>query len=198
MGTRHGDRLWITAGVAIVALLGIATWFLAVSPQRTEAADLKSETQTVHARADELRARLVQLQADKVNLTALKRALNARKDALPADSGVPTFLRELQITGNAFRVDVQGFTVGDPAPEETVPEVWALPIQLTAEGTAAHLGQFVTQLQSADQKRAVLIQVADLVSDSEGAAAGAQTLNLTIKAFVAPPAGAGAPTITTD
>jgi Tfp pilus assembly protein PilO len=198
MGARHADRLWMIAGAAVVALLGIATWFLAVSPQRTEASDLKNETETVHAQADDLRARIAQLNADKANLTALKRTLNARQEALPADSGVPAFLRQLQATGTAVRVNVKGFTVGDPAPEEAVPEVWALPIQLTAEGTAARLTQFLTQLQDADQKRAVLIQVTDLASGNDGAAAGDQTLNLTIKAFVAPPAGAGAPTITTD
>jgi type IV pilus assembly protein PilO len=198
MGARHADRLWIAAGAMVVALLAVATWFLAVSPQHADAAALRSDTETARAQADDLRARIVKLTADKASLSVLTKALNARKDALPADSGVPAFLRQLQATGTAVGVDVSGVTVGDPAPEEAVPEVWALPIQLTAEGTAERLGGFLQQLQGSDQKRAVLIQVADLSSFSEGPAAGTLTLNLTVKAFVAPPAGAGAPSITTD
>jgi type IV pilus assembly protein PilO len=198
MGARHADRLWIAAGVMVVALMAVATWFLAVSPQHAEAAALRSDTETARAQADDLRGRIVKLTADKASLSVLTKALNARKDALPADSGVPAFLRQLQATGTAVGVDVSGVTVGDPAPEEAVPGVWALPIQLTAEGTAERLGGFLQQLQGSDQKRAVLIRVADLGSGSDGSATGALTLNLTVKAFVAPPAGAGAPSITTD
>jgi type IV pilus assembly protein PilO len=200
MGTRHADRLWIVAGMAVIALMGVATWFLAVSPQRTEAAGLADQTATSRIQADELRARIVKLTADKAGLSALTKALNASKDALPSDSGVPAFLRQLQATGNEVDVEVSGLTVGNPAPDETVPGVWALPIQLTAEGTVAKLGAFLKQLQGSAQKRAVLIGVANLSSGGEGATGSTDTwsLNLTVKAFVAPPAGAGAPTITTD
>jgi hypothetical protein len=60
------------------------------------------------------------------------------------------------------------------------------------------LGAFLNQLQGADQKRAVLIEAANLSSSGENATAGAQQLSLTVKAFVAPPVGAAAPTVTTD
>ena len=201
MGTRHADRLWMAAGLAVIAVLGAVTWFLAVSPQRTEAADLELQTQAAHAQADDLHARIVKLTADKARLGELTKALQARQDALPADSGVPAFLRQLQATGTKVGVDVSGLTVGDPAPEETEPGVWALPIQLTAEGNAKQLGAFLKQLQGADQKRAVLIEVANLSSDRAAAAVGGTpqlSLNLTVKAFVAPPVGAGAPSVATD
>lgn len=198
MGGRHADRLWIIAGVAVIAVLGVATWILAVSPQRTEAADLRADTETAHAQADDLRARIVKLTADKANLSALKTALNARTDALPDTSGVPAFLRQLQATGTAVDVDVSGVTVGDPSPVEALPTVWSVPIQLTAEGTADDLATFLKQLQGADQQRAVLIETANLGSDNAGATTADLMLSLSIKAFVAPPAGAGTPTITTD
>ena len=194
MLARHINRLWMIAGLAAIALLGLLTWSFAVSPQRSDTAALEEQTRAAHDQADVLRARIVKLKADKANLPALKEDLAARQAALPANSGVPAFLRQLQATGTKVGADISGITVGDPAAVDTLPGVWALPIQLTAEGTPAQLDGFLKQLQGADQKRAVLIEIANLTS--EGRAAGETSLNLTVKAFVAPPAGTT--TITTN
>ena len=200
MGARHADRLWIVAGMAVIALLGVATWFLAISPQRTEAAGLADQTATSHAQADELRARIVKLTADKAGLGELIKTLNAGKVALPADSGVPNFLRQLQATEPAVKVDIENVTIGEPTPEETVPGVWSVTMQLNAQGTVAKLGDFLKRLQSATQSRAVLIEAANLTSGGAATTgtAGDWTLSFTMKAFVAPPVGAGKPAITTD
>jgi Tfp pilus assembly protein PilO len=194
MGARLNDRLWIIGGAAAIALVVVATWFLAISPQRTETADLETRTADAHLQADDLRNRITKLSADKANLPALTKALQAKQAALPSDSGVPAFLRQLQATGSKVGVDISGITVGDPAPETTAAGVWAIPIQLKAEGSEAQLGDYLKQLQGADQKRAVLIQVASLTKTT----GESPSLNLTVKAFVAPPVGAGAPTITTN
>jgi len=58
----------------------------------------------------------------------------------------------------------------------------------------ASLGSFLDRLQSSGQKRAVLVENVTL----EGAEGKELSLNLSVKAFVAPPVGAGAPTVTTD
>jgi Tfp pilus assembly protein PilO len=200
MGARQADRLWVAAGAAVIALLGVITWLLLVSPQLADADGLREQTATARTQADLLRARTAKLKADQARIGELKKERDARAAALPADSGVPAFLRQLQSSGTTVGVDVSGFTVGSPAQEGTVPGVWALPIQLTAEGTATQLGAFLDQLQGADQKRAVLVEAAGLSSDGGDAtgAAAAMRLNLTVKAFVAPPVGAGAPIITSD
>jgi Tfp pilus assembly protein PilO len=197
MRTRHADRLWMIAGVAVIALLAVITWLLLVNPQRTEAADLRDQTSTARDQAGDLRARTAKLAADKARIGELTKDRNTLAAALPSDSGVPAFLRQLQSSGTAVGVDVSGVTVGEPAAEEGVAGVWALPIQLTAEGDATQIGAFLDQLQGADQKRAVLVEAANL-SAGDDADASELSLSLTVKAFVAPPAGAGAPTITTD
>lgn len=200
MDAHHANRLWIAAGMVVIVLLGVLTWFLAVSPQRTEAAGLADQTATSRTQADELRARIVKLTADKASLGTLTKALNAAQVALPADSGVPSFLRQLQTMEPDVQVDVSNVTVGDPAPEETAPGVWSVQLQLSASGTLAKLGDFLKRLQSSTQSRAVLIKAANLSPAGEGGANGGGdwALSFTIQAFVAPPVGAGAPTITTD
>lgn len=199
MRTRHADRLWMIAGAAVVALLVAITWLLLVSPQRTEAADLNDQTDTAITQAAQLRTRTAKLAAAQAKIGELTKTRDTRALALPSDSGVPAFLRQLQASGNAVGVDVSGLTVGLPAEEKTVSGVWALAIQLTAEGTATQLGSFLDQLQDSAQKRAVLIETASLSDGGVGTGAARQmSLSLTVKAFVAPPAGAGAPTVTSD
>ena len=173
------------------------TWFFAVSPQHTEAAALRgSRPQAAHDQADDLRARIVKLTADKANLPTLKQDLERQQAALPADSGVPAFLRQLQATGTEVGVNISGITVGDPAPVETTPGVWALPIQLTAEGSPAQLDGFLKQLQGAGQKRAVLIEAANLTSESD--AARAKPSLRPHRQGVRGSAGRHAPSITTN
>jgi type IV pilus assembly protein PilO len=195
MGARHADRLWLIAGAAVIALLSVVTWFLLVSPAHTEASDLRAEADTTRAQATELRKRTAVLKKEKADLPELEATLAAYQDALPSDSGVPAFLRQLQDSGGKVGVVVSGIRVSAPAPQIDQPGVWALPIQLSATGSAARLGDFLDLLQGADQKRAVLIESAALVTDDE---TKALSLDLAVKAFVAPPVGAGVPVVTTD
>lgn len=200
MRARRMDHLWLIAGVTVVALLVAVTWLRLVAPQRTDAAELREQTATTEMQATQLRTRTAQLAAAQTKIGELTRTRDARAAALPADSGVPAFLRQLQAAGTAVDVDVSGINVGQPTEEKAVPGVWSLPIQLTADGTADRLGAFLDELQGSGQRRAVLIQNAGLSSGggTEAGAARVLSLSLTVKAFVAPPAGAGAPTVTTD
>jgi type IV pilus assembly protein PilO len=195
----HADRLWMIGGAVVVAVLVALTGLVLVAGQNSQADGFHEEIDTALAQAAQLRARTAKLKADQARIGELTRERDALKSALPADSGVPAFLRQMQSSGTALGVDVSGITVGAPAAVEDVPGVWSLPIQLTAEGTAARLGAFLDQLQGAAQKRAVLIETAavDTVGQGTGANQGL-SLALSVKAFVAPPAGAGAPTVTTD
>jgi Tfp pilus assembly protein PilO len=196
MGARHADRLWLAAGAVVIVLVAVVSYFLLVKPKFDETTALREETATAEAQAIDLRKRIVKLEAEKSKLSALKTALAVRQDALPSDSGVPAFLRQLQTSGSKVGVDVSGITVGTAVAEEGVSGVWSLSIQLTAGGSPAELGDFLNQLQGANQKRAVLIETATLSTDGESAAD--QTLSLSVKAFVAPPVGAGAPVVTTN
>jgi type IV pilus assembly protein PilO len=200
MRARQSDRLWLIAGVAVVAVLIAFTWLQLVAPQRTEAIELREQTATTETQAAELRTRTAELAVAQAKIGELTRTRDARTAALPAGSGVPAFLRQLQAAGTAVGVDVSGITVGLPTEEKDVPGVWSLSIQLTADGTANQLGAFLDDLQGSGQKRAVLIQSAGL-STGGGKATGAArvlSLSLNVKAFVAPPAGAGVPAVTKD
>ncbi|AGZ39481.1 type 4a pilus biogenesis protein PilO [Actinoplanes friuliensis] len=204
MGARHADRLWMFAGALVILLLAAVSWFVLISPQYAEAEEIRSQTGTSQDQIVGLNKTIAQLKKDQAKLKALRATLATNQEALPEDSGVPDFLRQLQSSGDKINVNVSGVTVSTPVQVEGTARVWALPITLTADGTPANLGLFLDELQSG-QARAVLIDSANLApnttesdADSGGNEPESMSLNLTVKAFVAPPAGAGAPTVTTD
>jgi len=201
MGTRHADRLWIFGGVAVVLVLAVISWFFVISPKYAEADTVRTEAADTELKTSQLRKRIAELEKDQAKLPEFKRTLQRNRNALPADSGVPDFLRQLQASGDALSVKVGGVNVSAPQLVSGFTTVYALPMTLTAEGTPDNLGSFLRQLQES-QPRAVLIDSANMTSQAEAGAAdgtdaGDTTVNLSLKAFVAVPAGAGAPTITT-
>jgi Tfp pilus assembly protein PilO len=198
-----GARLWKIGGLVVVVVLAVGSWFLLISPKFAEADDVKAQTADTETQLITLRKRIGELKKEQANLTALQAELRKKQKALPSDSGVPAFLRQLQASGVALNVNVTGVSVSAPVQQANLPAVWALPITMTADGSADDIGKFLQGLQSSAQSRAVLIETASLSPQASTAAAvgaasaGATSVNLTLKAFVAPPAGTGTPTVTT-
>jgi Tfp pilus assembly protein PilO len=202
MGARNVARVWLIAGAAAIVLLTVASWFLLISPKFTDAADVRAQVDDTQTQLIALRKKIAGLEDQKSRLSSYKAALKANQRALPADSGVPDFLRQLQGSGEATGVKVSGVSVAPPAQAAGVSGVWQLPITLNAEGNPDKLGEFLNQLQAV-QPRAVLVQSANLTqggaSDTSGTggAATQPSLSLSLLAYVAPPAGSGAPIVTT-
>ena len=201
MGARHADRLWIFGGFAVVLVLAVIGWLFVISPKYADADTVRTEAADTETKIAQLRKRIADLEKDKAKLPEFKRTLERNRNALPSDSGVPDFLRQLQASGDALNVEVGGVNVSAPQLVNGFTTVYALPMTMTAEGSPDNLGSFLRQLQET-QPRAVLIDSANMTSQAEAAAAdgsdaGDMTVNLSLKAFVAVPAGAGAPTITT-
>jgi Tfp pilus assembly protein PilO len=172
------------------------TYFAVVSTTAADTQGLVDQTNTATTQAVKLRREIGDLKAAKKNEAKIRATRDAYRKALPSGSGVPAFLRQLQAQGTDVGVDVSGLTVGVPEEIEGTAGVWSIPIQLIADGTAAKLDDFLEVLQGSSQKRAVLIESGNLSSDSD--TAGAMRLELTVRAFVAPPVGSGAPSVTTD
>jgi Tfp pilus assembly protein PilO len=204
MGARYADRIWMLGGLVAVVLLAVAGWFLLIGPKYAEASDVRTQTADTQTQVISLRKRVNALKEQQRNLPALQAALKAKQKALPSTAAVPAFLSQLQASSSDLGVNVTGVTVGAPLQVAKVTGVWSLPITMTVSGSVGDLEDFLTALQGSDY-RAVLITSAglnpgtsDASADSSGAsaapAADATQLNLSLSAFVAPPAGSGTPT----
>jgi Tfp pilus assembly protein PilO len=198
MGARYADRLWMFAGAAVIVVLTVVGYFFVIGPKYAEADDVRAQADTIETQMVVLRKRIAELEKQKNSLAKYRAALKANQQALPSDPGLPDFLRQLQSSGDDVGVDVSGVTVSAAEQVDGSSAVWALPITLTATGDADGLRDFLDQLQST-QPRAVLVESANLTSSTgDEAASGSDTsISLSLKAFVAPPAGTGAPAITT-
>jgi Tfp pilus assembly protein PilO len=194
MGARHADRLWIVAGAVGTVILVAATWFLLISPTRGRTDDLGRQAADARVALIRQRRDIAALAQKAAQLPRYQATLRSLQAALPADSGVPNFLRYLQESDDAVDVTVTGLSVSAPIQEKGTPVVYALPITVTADGSPVNLGRFLDQLQHA-QPRAVLVQSANLAGKgTTGGASGDMSMTVAMKAFVAP-AGGLAPTI---
>jgi Tfp pilus assembly protein PilO len=179
MGTRHADRLWLYGGVAGAVLLLVVGWFLAIGPMHTEADGLRVQADDTETQIVSLRRRLAELQAQDAKLATYRAALKANQEALPAGTGVPDFLRQLQESGDSVRVDVTSMNIGQPETNTAVPTIFDLPITINADGKAGDLERFLDQMQLV-QPRAVLIESVGISSGE----VGEKALSVSLRAFV--------------
>ena len=180
------DHLWIAGGAVAAALLITLGWFLLIGPTQDDTAAMREQIDTSAVQLITLQSTLRKLNAEKAKLPQYQAELKKYREALPSDGDVAAFLRQLEAAGNAVGANVSNMSVGSPA---TVPgkglTVYALPVTVTADGTAGQLSPFLDQLQQ-NQPRAVLIETANLTGGADRAATDSMSLTLTMKVFVAP------------
>ena len=197
MGARSG-RLWVIGGAALVVLLAVAGYFLLISPKYSEADDVAQQTADTQDQIVVLRHRNAELIKQEKQLPVYAAQLAESQKALPATPGMPDFLNQLQAAGDNVGVAVNGLSVAAPIASTVAGGVWEIPVTLTAVGDADKLSAFLSQLQNV-QARAVLLKSVDFkVGDSGDASSPTKTtMNISLSAFVAPPAGSGTPIVTT-
>jgi Tfp pilus assembly protein PilO len=202
MGARSSGRLWVLGGAALIVLLAVASYFLLIGPKYAEADDVDQQTGATQDQIVVLRKRNAELNKQEKQLPTFLAQLAKSQKALPATAGMSDFLNQLQAAGDNVGISVSGLSVAAPIASTSATGVWELPVTLTAVGDADKLSAFLTQLQNV-QPRAVLIKsvdfkAADATADTSGDAGASQpTMNLSLSAFVAPPAGSGTPIVTT-
>jgi Tfp pilus assembly protein PilO len=190
MGTRHAGRLWATGGVLGAAVLFAIAWFFLISPKNSEASSLRDRADAASLRLPSLQKQLTELRKQHGDLKKYQDQLERDRKALPTESGLSTFLRDLQAAGDSVGVSVGGVSVGAPTQVTAAgARLNALPVTLSANGDTANVNRFLDQLQQV-QPRAVLITSASVSANPQRA--GGSTLNLTMQVFVAPPPAAAA------
>ncbi|MWB99595.1 hypothetical protein [Agromyces seonyuensis] len=110
------ERTRIQALVAVVAIAAIVvlTWFLGVQPQIAAVASTNAE----HAAADALNAEqeavLAQLEADAEHEADLRTEYDAASLSVPAGTGVPAYIDQLNELAGRTGVTITRLTVSDP------------------------------------------------------------------------------------
>jgi type IV pilus assembly protein PilO len=189
------DRLWMIGGALAAAVVLAVGWFFFIGPQNAGTAALGEQTVTAQNNLVTLHDKLVELRTQNARLGTYQAQLNTLRTALPADSGLPDFLRELHTVGEADHVSVNGLLVGEATQVPgTTTTVYALPITLTAGGSMADLERLLDQAQR-QAPRAVLITGISVVPGDQGRTlSGGAIATISIRVFVAPGTTPAAPT----
>ncbi|OJF16072.1 hypothetical protein [Couchioplanes caeruleus] len=215
MRTGHAGQLWMIFGFLAAGLLVAVTYFAVIIPTSADTQALADQTDNFTAQTSKLRKDITALKKTEKDKKKLEATRNAYRKALPSTSGIPAFLRQLQTQSLKVGVDVKSLTVSTPKEVKGLANVWDIAIQLKADGDKEKLDDLLELLQASNQKRAVLIESAsfeaaeeketekdeeaeDKDEDEDEDEEEPDQLSISIHAFVAPPAGSGMPSVTTD
>jgi Tfp pilus assembly protein PilO len=97
---------WIGATAFAACVIGAATWFGAVSPTLTQAADLRAQTDQVNQSNNLLQAKVQKLAADYKKLPDYKKQLDTLRIQIPTTAQLSDYVRQVQTIADAHQVVV--------------------------------------------------------------------------------------------
>jgi Tfp pilus assembly protein PilO len=185
---RTVDRLWLLGGLlAVLALLTVG-WFGFIGPRLHEAGSVRGQDADARQHVTALQRELTDLRRRNDELPRYRDQLRVDQEALPAAPDSAEFLRSLQALSEKTGTTITGVTVGAQTAIVGNPKVRALPVVVSARGTAKQLGDFLDRLQNG-QPRAVLVNMVDVTAEGPDRTADTFTLSVSLNAFVAPASG---------
>ncbi|MBI4941631.1 MAG: type 4a pilus biogenesis protein PilO [Actinobacteria bacterium] len=125
---------WVAGTTLLcVALLGLS-WLLLVSPQRTEAAELRDQNAATQSQNDLLEVKIAQLRAQFAKLPESQAELASILAQMPPDAGMPRLVRDLDAMSESTGVTLSSVT---PGPAVSVRSGTTVPGAAAAAPTAA-------------------------------------------------------------
>ena len=107
-------RRWsLLTAVLIIGILA-ASWFLLVSPKRSEASDLRQKAAEQQASNASLVLKLNELKAQSLDLPKQKARLAVIGKQIPDNPALPTLIRSLTAAGKKVGVELVSMTPGAP------------------------------------------------------------------------------------
>src|SRR3954470_5403250 len=99
-------KQWALLTVVAIVAIAVGGWFVLISPQRSHASELRTQTQSQEGRNSQLRATLASLQAQKASLPKVQAALAKLGVQLPSNPALPALIRSLSSAADAAGVDL--------------------------------------------------------------------------------------------
>jgi type IV pilus assembly protein PilO len=108
-------RQWsILTAVGVVAVM-VAGWFLLVSPQRSHAADVRTQASAQESANASLKSRVDQLEQQKKGLPAQTAKLKKFDAQVPDNPELPALIRQLSAAAKGSGVELVSLAPGQPA-----------------------------------------------------------------------------------
>ena len=107
---------WVAGVVATALLLVLGSWFLLISPQRSQVAELRDQATTQQATNDAIRLRTQQLKAQFASLPQRRAQLVEIQQQMPATPDLSALVRQLSTVAADAGVSVDSVAPGQPQP----------------------------------------------------------------------------------
>jgi Tfp pilus assembly protein PilO len=133
-------RKWSAlTGVLIVAILA-ASWFLLISPKRSKAAELKTQTASQEDANARLKEKISQLIAQQADLPRQEARLAQIRRQIPDNPALPALIRDLSAAAKKSGLSLQSLAPSDPVAVTDVVVPVAAPAPAATDTPAADGG----------------------------------------------------------
>ena len=190
----RGTKAWyLGAGLAAVLVM-VAGWFLLVSPQQGQAAEIAATAEAKSGNVQTLELQLAKLKVDSKNLPNLQKQSAAIRSHLPSTPDMPSLLRNISNQAKASGVVLVGVTPQQPTRLSVIPnqgsasgasslggsgQVNEIPLTIQATGSFAQMRNFLTNLEN--MQRSILLTDIDITrADATGGTSGNKELKATL------------------
>lgn len=188
------SRAWSLGATLLAALMLIASWFLLISPQRSEAASLRDQATQQQQLNDQIKLKTQELKAQFTSLPARQAQLAEIKQEMPENPALPSLVRDLSTYATDAGVVLVSVAPAAPQPlgpgaTTTAAAAQTAPIQqiqtnVVVTGSYAQLTLYLQKLQST-MRRAILVENLQLAKASgDGVAKDALQMTIVGKVFV--------------
>ena len=194
------EKLVVGAGAFGVLLVAALSWLMIVSPELSNAANLRQQTDDAQTMNLMLMHQVNDLRSASAKLPAVRAEMNAVRDALPTVAGIDTLTRQLAATARASNVQLSSVVADSPAPvtltatsasatgpQNAAGKLYSIKVTVITSGRTVNQQAFLRRLQQGS--RAVLVMSSALGSASGSAVRtldATTTMTLELKVFAAP------------
>ncbi len=186
-------RKWTLGAVLVAVLILVAGWFLLISPQRAEVADLEAQTQAQENTNSSLDTELAVLKQENKDLPEKQAELAALQTKIPEAPELPTYIREMQDVGRKSGVAFTSLTPTTPVSVggvagtggALVPETLAaLNVDMVVTGSYFEITKFMNDLETASRYTLVSGYVIDAEGTETESEEGTPDLTATVNARI--------------
>lgn len=147
--------LLVLLGVLLIGVL----WFLFLfKPASDELAEVNAEITAAQDQQSQLNSQLAGLRSIRQDVTSIEATLAAYETLVTPDPGLPSLLRQLQLSADESGMDLVRVSPGEPLAVEEIEDILSISVAIEVNGSYFQLVDFLRRLEDpALVGRAILI-----------------------------------------
>lgn len=187
-------RQWSLGTAGIFILILLLSWFLLISPKKSEAADIQSQAQTALSQNDQLRLKLQTLQQQSAKLADQEARLAAIRQHLPPNLALASFIRTTSAAASGSNVSLDAVAPSEPAVFVAAAAgaagtssvegaaLMAVKVEIKASGSYYNIERFLDKLEG--QKRSLLVTAFAVTPGGSGKTSSGQQVSIDVQARI--------------